>query len=236
MGFTIDGTHAEYVLRGVDEISPSPSNLTPTETAACGLPFVTAFTALCDRAAVKADDVVVIIGAAGAVGSTAVQVAIHRKAKVIGVVRREEQAKAIDRLGCIPLVDAEGERLGDAVREITPDGASLIFDTVGGNMMRSALAALSTGGRLVEIAAPEGQREVTFDLLDFYRRDLKLIGVNTVNLDAATCSKVLSTLGQWVEAGQLRVPSIDRTVGLDAAPAAYREAAARKGGKTVIEF
>ena len=69
--------------------------------------------------------------------------------------------------------------LAEAVMKATDGkGANVVFDTVGSPVFAQCLPTLATGGRLIEISSPPGKSEVCFDLLDFYRKDLKLIGVN----------------------------------------------------------
>jgi Zinc-binding dehydrogenase len=69
-------------------------------------------------------------------------------------------------------------------------GADAVFDLVGGVMFRSALKCLAWRGRLVEIAAT-GQREVSFDLADFYHNESRLFGVDTLKRDLTESAQVL---------------------------------------------
>ena len=78
-------------------------------------------------------------------------------------------------------------------------GANVVFDTVGSPVFAQCLPSLATGGRLIEISSPPGKSEVSLDLLDFYRRDLKMIGVNTLHLDAVACAEILGKLTDKIE-------------------------------------
>jgi NADPH:quinone reductase len=73
------------------------------------------------------------------------------------------------------------------------NGADVVFDLVGGVMFRSAVNSLALRGRLVEIAAT-GQREVSFDLADFYHNESRLYGVDTLKRDLTASAEVLEVL------------------------------------------
>ena len=92
---------------------------------------------------------------------------------------------------------------------------------------RSAINCLAVGGRLVEIAAT-GQREVSFDLVDFYRNESRLFGVNTLNRDITASAEVLDALTPGFVAGDYRAAPIAETCGLGKAQEAYRKVAAKR--------
>ncbi len=73
--------------------------------------------------------------------------------------------------------------------------ADVVFDLVGGVMFRNAVNSLALRGRLVEIAAT-GQREVSFDLADFYHNESRLYGVDTQKRDLTASAEVLEAL-KW---------------------------------------
>src|SRR5579859_3078280 len=99
IGFTRDGSHAQYLLLPQKAIYEKPDNLTFTEAATVGLSYVTAWSALYEAGAITAQDVVVIIGANGSVGSAGIQIAKAQGATVIGIVRRETQLQHLKQLG-----------------------------------------------------------------------------------------------------------------------------------------
>jgi NADPH:quinone reductase len=74
---------------------------------------------------------------------------------------------------------------------------------VGGVMFRSALKCLAPRGRLVEIAAT-GQREVSFDLADFYHNQSRLFGIDTLKRDLTASAQVLDALTPGLVAGDYR--------------------------------
>jgi NADPH:quinone reductase-like Zn-dependent oxidoreductase len=112
-------------------------------------------------------------------------------------------------------------------------GADVVFDLVGGVMFRSALDSLALRGRLVEIAAT-GQREVSLDLVDFYRNESQLFGVNTLERDLTASAEVLDALTPGFDAGDYHAAPIAETFGLDEAQEAYRKVAAGASGRIVL--
>jgi NADPH2:quinone reductase len=228
LGFSRDGAHAAFLLLPRDAVRPKPANLSFEQAAAVGVPFVTAWSALADAGQFSAHDAVLIIGAAGAVGSAAVQIARWRGARVLGVVRNEDQRSQIEQTGAEAVVSTDPNSLPDTVRAATDGhGATLILDTVGGLMFESSLQSLAPRGRLVEITTT--QRRVSFDLLDFYRRELRLLGVNTLSLDATTGARILDALRPGFESGVLQAPSIAERYPLSQASQAYERVGAAKG-------
>jgi NADPH:quinone reductase-like Zn-dependent oxidoreductase len=118
------------------------------------------------------------------------------------------------------------------VKKLTQgNGATVVFDTVGGlAAFETALTLLANKGRLVEISATGGSR-VSFDLLDFYRRDLRLFGVNTLNQTSQESANLLRSIGEEFEKGSFKAPTF-KTYKLEEADKAFEEVA--KGAKDKI--
>src|SRR3989442_103098 len=96
LGIWRDGTHAEYLAIPRDGVALRPRALSVEEAATVGVPFFTAWAALLDRGGLQAGEWVIIAGAAGAVGSAAVQLAAAHHAKVIALVRNASDDVRID--------------------------------------------------------------------------------------------------------------------------------------------
>lgn len=88
IGFTRDGTHAEYIALPQHAISPKPMNLSIEQAGSIGVTYVTAWLCL-NAAQLTAEETVLVIGATGGVGSAAMQIAKWKGARVLGTVRRE---------------------------------------------------------------------------------------------------------------------------------------------------
>jgi NADPH:quinone reductase len=126
------------------------------------------------------------------------------------------------------------EDLPAEVRAVTHGkGADVVFDLVGGVMFRSALDSLAHGGRLVEIAAT-GQRDVCFDLRDFYHNEDRLFGLDTMRIDLTESAKVLDNLAAGYLVGEYRASPIAKAFALTNAREAYGEVAAGSEGRVVL--
>ena len=168
-----------------------------------------------------------LVEQAGTLGYTAL--AITDECSVAGVVRAHMAAKGK------PLKLIIGaENLSEATREATDGrGADVVFDLVGGVMFRNAIECLALGGRLIEIAST-GQRDVSFDLPDFYHNESRLFGVDTLKRDLEASAKVLTALIPGFVAGDYRAAPISRTYGLADVQTAYRSVAAGAAGRIVL--
>ncbi|KAA8906849.1 hypothetical protein TRICI_005088 [Trichomonascus ciferrii] len=187
ISFTRDGAHAEYMTIPVEAAIEIPDELTFAQAATIGVPFSTA--ALClDAGETKKDDVVLVLGANGAVGSAAVALARAKGCTVLTGARNDPAAT----------VDTSADPELNAIKE--KGGADVIVDTVGAPSLTSAaLQQAKQYGRLVMIAAPrKGPTDMTFDMLQFYRRGLKLIGVNSLRHNASDANAELRPLAKSV--------------------------------------
>jgi NADPH:quinone reductase-like Zn-dependent oxidoreductase len=231
-GFTRDGTHAELITVPVASLRRKPEALSFDQAASVGVTYMAAWCGL-ESAGLEAGETVLLIGAGGGVASAAAQIARARGARVIGSDRQAPRPDApIHAIAENLIIGAED--LPAAVRAATNgDGVDVVFDTVGGVMFRSAVNSLAWGGRLVEIAAT-GQREVSFDLLDFYRNESRLFGVDTLKRDLTASAKVLEALTPGFEAGDYRAAPVAETCGLGEAQEAYRKVAAGAAGRIVL--
>jgi NADPH2:quinone reductase len=221
LGLTRDGTHAQFLALPRDAVQPKPERLSLEEAAAAALPSLTAWAALVDLGQVTKDDVVVVTGAAGAVGSMAVQIAHWRGARVIGAIRDQSEQEVAARLPLAATIQTATHDLREGVLQATSGhGATLVLDTVGGPLFEPCLTSLAMDGRQVAIAST-GTRRVSFDLIDFYHRRLRLFGLDTLALDATACARILAQVGQVFDAGALQAPPIAARLPLEEASHGY---------------
>jgi len=146
---------------------------------------------------------VAVFGANGKVGQAAMELAALAGADVIGILRGMDPRAAI--------LDGTAGR-----------GADIAFNAVGSPWFAAALDTLAVGGTQVLIATVE--RSVPFDILAFYRRNLRMVGVDSLRLTAAQCAAILDTLGPAFDDGRLHAFEVDAggLLPLDEAPSAYR--------------
>ena len=143
------GTFAEYVAVAAQDVARKPAALDWPQAAGLPLAGLTALRSL-DRLAVGKDDVLLVHGAAGGVGSIAVQIGVARGARVIGTAS-ERNHDFVRGLGGEPVTYGDG--LVERVRALSENGATAIADFVGGQR-ETTLALLAPGGRHVSIADP----------------------------------------------------------------------------------
>jgi len=143
-----DGTTAEYVAVEARNVAPKPKTVDHVHAAAVPRAGLTAWQALFDHGKLAKGQTVVIHGAGGAVGSTAVQLARWAGAEVIGTGRSHSQSLVLE-LGAGRFIALDNGRLEDAAGQ-----ADLVFDTIGGDVLARSPALLRPGGTLVSVAAP----------------------------------------------------------------------------------
>ena len=233
IGFTRDGSHAEYLVLPQEAVSLKPESLSFAQAASCGVPWITAWEAV-ERAGITAASTVVVIGASGAVGLAMSALARSRGARVIGAVRRAAQQTelAIVAPDMDTLLLGEPEDFVARVGERCKGGADVVIDTTG-FWLAPAVDALANHGRLVAIAAP-ADGMTALPVLAFYRRSATLIGVNSLLHDSAACADMLDRIGEAFDQGTLPLPPAPREWPLADGVAAYKALEAGGAGKIVL--
>jgi NADPH:quinone reductase len=231
-GFTREGTHAELIAVPVASLRRKPETLSFDQAASVGVNYLAAWCGL-EIAGVAAGETVLLIGAGGGVGGAAAQIARRLGARVIGVDKHAPRLDAPIH-GIAERLIVGAQDLPAEVRAATGGkGADVVFDLVGGVMFRNAVNSLALRGRLIEIAVT-GQREVSFDLADFYHNESRLFGVDTLKRDLTASAAVLEALTPGFITGDYRAAPIAETCGLSAAQDAYRKVAAGAAGRIVL--
>jgi NADPH:quinone reductase-like Zn-dependent oxidoreductase len=233
-GFTRDGSHAQYIIVPAASLRRKPKALSFDQAASVGVNYLAARRGLVDAAALRRGETLAIIGAGGGVGSAAAQIARRMgAATIVGVDRSAPHPdSAVARVTDAFVVGAPDTAA--AVRDVLGGrGADVVFDAVGGVMFRTALACLAPQGRLVEISAT-GQREVTFDLADFYHNEGRIIGVDTLKLDLIAAGDILEELRPGFEDGDYQPASIAKTFPLADVSIAYQAVANGQAGRVVL--
>jgi NADPH:quinone reductase-like Zn-dependent oxidoreductase len=217
-------------------VVPKSDALSLEEAAASGLAYVTAGSALVELGSVSAGETIFVTGAAGGVGSAAVMIARWKGARVIGAIKDESERAMAMRAGVEVIVDTSREEVTDAVLAATDGGgADLVLDAVGGPLFEPALNSLGEKGRMVVITTTPGKQHVSFNLLDFYRKGLRLFGLMTSLLDAEGSAAVLRNLGRGFDEGVLRAPAIAERYPLEQAGMAYaRVASSEVAGRVLL--
>jgi NADPH:quinone reductase-like Zn-dependent oxidoreductase len=231
LGIVRDGSHAEYVVVPVETLSPKPKSLTMAQAGAIGIPYITAWAAVVSAAQIKEGETILIIGAAGAVGQAATQIANWKHARVIGAGITSDPIP-----GTEAVVNTKTEDLRAKVFELTAGkGVDAVFDTVGGPLFEPALRSLGFGGRQVAIASA-GNPHVSFNLVDFYRNFSRLLGVDSYGLTPQQIAEITDELRPGFETGALKPPPIEIVPFGKAVDAYSRMAAGQVKAKQVLSF
>ncbi|MEJ8632763.1 NADP-dependent oxidoreductase [Streptomyces sp. MS2.AVA.5] len=145
--WTRDGSLAEYTAVEARNLAPLPSDTDHTVAAALPVSGLTAWQGLFDHGRLTAGQTVLIHGAAGSVGSIAVQLAREVGARVVATGRSADRGIALG-LGADVFVDLDADRLEDA------GSVDVLFDVIGGEILDRSAALVRAGGTLVTVAAP----------------------------------------------------------------------------------
>lgn len=149
------GSWTERVAASPDQVFPLPDRLTMAQGAGLLMNYHTAHFGLVRRGRLGAGETLLVHGAAGGVGSAAIQVGRALGARVIAVVSDERKAEAATRLGADATVRS-GEGWLGRVREASGGGVDVIFDPVAGDRFDDSVRALAPEGRLVIIGFAGG--------------------------------------------------------------------------------
>jgi NADPH:quinone reductase len=237
IGFSRDGSHAEFIVLPRRGVRPKPKSLSMIEAASVGINYITAFFGLIEKAKLKDAETVLVTGATGGVGSSVVKIAKSNGARVIAVDRQVMDVEKARQMGIDLALSSQSDDIVNQARQLTQGkGVDVAFDCVGGPLFEVALNSLGLGGRQVNITSV-GDRRVSFDLIDFYHRQLTLYGIDTLELDVMASGNILEGLRPAFEQGLLTPPGIAKTCSLEEAVEAYHEVDTGKAkGKIVITF
>jgi NADPH:quinone reductase len=230
LGIVRDGSHAEYVVVPGETLSRKPQSLRMAQAAAIGVPYITAWESVVSAAQIQPDETILIVGAAGAVGQAATQIANWKQVRVIGADTSSDPIPGAD-----AVINTKTEDLRERVFELTAGkGAHVVFDTVGGPMFEPALRSLRVGGRQVAISSRDPR--VTFNLVEFYHNSSRLLGVDSYALTSRQIAEIESELQPGFETGVLKPPPIEIVPFEKSVDAYSRVAAGHAKVKQVLSF
>jgi len=188
-------------------INPKNDNL-PIYIGSLGMPGMTAYFGILEEGKIKEGDVVLISGAAGAVGSLAGQIAKIKGCKVIGIVGGEKKANyIIDELGFDGAIDYKKDNVIKDIKRECPKGIDVYFDNVGGKILDSALIYLRMNARIVICGAISQYNNVKAEGPNNY---LSLL-VNRATMKgmivfdyAHKYSEAMKEISNWIEQGKIK--------------------------------
>lgn len=210
---------------------PLPDGFPYVDAAAFIMIYATSWHALVDRAALKAGETVLVLGAAGGVGTAAIQIAKAMGARVIAAASTDEKCALCRSLGADTTINYSTEDLRDAIKKTTDGkGPDVIYDPVGGDFAEPAFRSIAWRGRYLVVGFASGpipSLPLNLPLL----KGASLVGVfwgEFAKREPKANAVMMGELAQWYAQGRIK-PVIDRTMPMAELPAAF----ARMGSRAV---
>jgi NADPH2:quinone reductase len=220
------GTHT---LAPAKLCMPLPPGFPAVDAAAFIMTYATSHHALVDRAALKAGETVLVLGAAGGVGTAAIQIAKAMGAKVIAAASTDEKCALCKTLGADATINYSTENLRDALKMLTEGkGPDVIYDPVGGEFAEPAFRSIAWRGRYLVVGfagGPIPALPLNLPLL----KGGSLVGVfwgDYARREPQANAAMMAKLAQWYGQGKIK-PVIDSTMPMADLKAAYAHMGSR---------
>jgi NADPH2:quinone reductase len=237
MATSATGAFAEECLVAVERVQPRPAGLAADLAAASLVTYGTTLHALEDRARLQPGETVLVLGAAGGVGSAAIEVARLLGARVIAAASTAAKLDVCRGLGADETLNYVAEDLRQRLKELTGGrGVDVVYDPVGGAFAETALRSTGWGGRFLVIGFASGE-------IPKIPLNLALLNSRTIlgvywgdwaqrNRDASAAQ--LARIAGWLAEGRLR-PAISARLRLEEVPGALDDLLNRRThGKLVV--
>jgi NADPH2:quinone reductase len=232
------GGYAEEIAIDARAVVPIPDTMDWVTAAAFPVAYGTSHFALTHRGHLTAGETLLVLGAAGGVGLTAVEIGKELGARVIAAAGGPAKLAVAREHGADALIDYSQESIRDRVRELTGGlGADVVFDPVGGDAFDQALRAVNWEARMLVIGFAAGRiQSVPANLI--LVKNISVIGVvwgAQAARDPVLVSRNLAELLRWWEQRRLK-PVVAKTFPLSEAGAAMQALLSRQhAGKIVLE-
>ena len=157
-GFAGTGGFGTHTLSPAALLMPLPPAFSFEDASAFLCTYGTTYHALMDRAALKAGETVLVLGASGGVGTAAIQIAKAAGARVIAAASSDEKCALCQELGADATINYSTQNLRDELKTLTEGkGPDVIYDPVGGDMTEAAFRSIAWRGRLLVVGFANGQ-------------------------------------------------------------------------------
>jgi NADPH:quinone reductase-like Zn-dependent oxidoreductase len=214
--FCRNGSAAEFIaIRGAD-LAPKPHSLNFEQAAVVPLAGLTAWQALFDHAQIEKGQRVLIHGAAGGVGTYAVQLARWKGAEVIATAAAKDH-NFLGELGASKVIDYTHERFEEKVKDV-----DVVLDSIGGEVQERSWSVLRRGGTLISIVSPVAADKATS------------LGLRGAFFIVEPNRTQLIELGQLIDNGILRVV-VGAMLPLARAREAFEQGFGHMRGKIVLQ-
>lgn len=229
------GGFATHVLANAAACLPLPAGFGHVDAAAFIMTYGTSWHALMDRGQLKAGETVLVLGAAGGVGTAAIQIAKATGARVIAAASTDEKCELCRTLGADHVINytthAVPAGFRDAIKAATDGkGPDIIYDPVGGEFAEPAFRSIGWRGRYLVVgfaAGPIPSLPLNLMLL----KGASVVGVfwgDFAKREPAANARMMVELANWYGQGKIK-PAIDRIMPMAELKAAY----ARMGSRSV---
>lgn len=223
------GTHA---VVSAANVIPLPPGFALSDGAAFAFTYGTSHHALIDRAQLQAGETVLVLGAAGGVGTAAVQIAKAAGARVIAAASTEAKCARLRELGADATLNYGTENIRDALKALTDGkGPDVVYDPVGGDLAEPVFRSIAWRGRYLVVGfAGGGIPALPWNLA--LLKGASILGVfwgDFVRREPQASAAALGQLAQWYAQGLLK-PVIDSTLPMSELKSAY----GRMGTRQVV--
>ena len=222
------GTHA--IVKAA-LLLPLPAGFAFDDAAAFILTYGTAHHALLDRAALKVGETVLVLGAAGGVGTAAIQIAKAVGARVIAAASSDAKCEVCKQLGADATINYRSANLRDELKALTDGkGPDVVYDPVGGDLADPAFRSIAWRGRYLVIGFAQGGIPALPWNLPLLK-GASIVGVfwgEFARREPKANARMLAELVQWYAAGKVK-PVIDQRLPMQELPQAF----ARMGSQQV---
>ncbi len=182
-GMDLPGGYAQYVKVPLSSLHHLPPQMSFENAAASQIAFGTAWHVLINRGGLRAGHTVLIQAAGSGIGSAAIQVARLAGATILATASSEQKLQRAKALGADHLINYSREpNFVPRVLELTDGkGVDVVMEHIGGEVFTRSLECLKTDGTIVTVGAHAGE-VVQFDIIPFFRRQLRLVGSKNATL------------------------------------------------------
>ena len=230
------GGLAEMVTAQEEETFPLPDGMSFEEAGAFPIAYISSHVALRWEGRVEQGETVLVLGAAGGVGLTAVEIAKAMGARVIAAASTADKLAVARERGADELVNYAAEKLTERVMALTGDkGADVCFDPVGGDLFDAALSSLGWGGRILLVGFVAGVPKIPANRLLVKNRAALGCSLRYFRWhQPEKLRRSVEELMRWYAEGKLR-PLVSHRLPLERSVEAIRLLTDRKAyGKVVV--
>ena len=221
--FSGTGGFATHAIAQAGQVMPLPPGFAFEDASAFVLTYATTHHALLDRAALKAGETVLVLGAAGGVGTAAIQIAKAVGARVIAAASSDAKCALCRELGAEATINYTTANLREEIKRLTDGkGPDVVYDPVGGDLAEPVFRSIAWRGRYLVIGfAQGGIPALPWNLA--LLKGASIVGVfwgDFARREPQANAKALAELAQWYAQGKVK-PVIDQRLPMVELPKAF---------------